>query len=105
MNYVGAGIEIGELPVPAPDVARTAEQLGYGVMLVVGGLFAALMVGASSIAARGTGLLPSWLVSAGLSAAVLLLASVIFIPIVLLPLWVLVVAVIVGRGSRPATRT
>jgi hypothetical protein len=100
MNYVGAGIEIGELPVPAADVTRTAEHLGFGVMLVVGGLFAALMVAAVSIAARNTGVLPGWLVTAGLVVAVLLLASVLFIPIVLLPLWVLVVAIILGRRRR-----
>ncbi len=100
MNYVGAGIEIGELPVPSADVTRTAEHLGFGVMLVVGGLFAALMVAAVSIAARNTGLLPGWLVTAGLVVAVLLLASVLFIPIVLLPLWVLVVAIVVGRRPR-----
>jgi hypothetical protein len=104
MNYVAAGIEIGELPVPAPDVPRTAEHLGFGVMLIVGGLFAALMVGAFSIAARGTGTLPGWLVTAGLVVAVLLLASVMYIPIVLLPLWVLVVAIILGRNSRPSPR-
>ena len=105
MNYVGAGIEIGELPVPAPDVARIAEHLGFGVMLIVGGLFAALMVGAVSLAARGTGALPGWLVTAGMVVAVLLLASVMFIPMALLPLWVLAVAITLGRSPRSSLAT
>ena len=38
-------------------------------------------------------MLPNWLVMAGFVAAVILLFSVIFIPMALLPLWAIAVAV------------
>jgi hypothetical protein len=83
-----------DFPVPSADVLRMIEQLGVGIGLVGGGLSAALFVASSSWGARGTGALPGWLVVAGYVVAVLLLGSVTFIALVLLPLWVLVVSIV-----------
>jgi hypothetical protein len=93
MAQMSAAIEIGDIPIPSADVLRTAEQLGFGLLLVAGGLFAALTVAAVSFGARGTGLLPAWLVTTGYVVAVILLFSVMFIPLILLPLWAIAVAV------------
>jgi hypothetical protein len=93
LAQMSAAIEIGDIPVPAPDLLRTAEQLGFGLILVVGGIFAAVMVAAVSFAARGAGVLPNWLVMAGFVAAFILLFSVIFLPMAALPLWAIAVAV------------
>jgi hypothetical protein len=102
VNQISAAVELGDMPEPGADVLRTAEQLGFGLLLVVAGLFAALTVAAVSAAARGTGLLPSWLVNVGFAVAVILLFSVVFLPMALFPLWVLAVAIAVGR---PVART
>ena len=37
INQISAAIEIGDIPIPNPDVLRTAEQFGYGVVLLLGG--------------------------------------------------------------------
>jgi hypothetical protein len=93
VNQMSAAIEIGDIPIPNADVLRTAEQFGFGLILVVGGLFAALTVAAVSFAARGGDVLPKWLVTAGFVAAVILIFSVAFIPLIVLPLWAILVAV------------
>jgi hypothetical protein len=98
LNQMSAAIEIGDIPIPSPDVLRTAEQLGFGLILMVGGLFAALTVAAVSVAARGTGVLPSWLVTAGFVVAFILLFSLAFIPMILLPLWVIAVSIASNRN-------
>lgn len=106
MNQVSAAITFGggdgDYPIPRADVLRQSEQIGFGVTLLGGGWAAVLLVGATSLAVRGTALLPRWLVTAGYVAAVLLLVSVIFIPFVLLPLWVLAVSIVMLRRSAPA---
>jgi uncharacterized membrane protein YhaH (DUF805 family) len=105
INQVSAAITFGgdDYPVPGADVLRQSEQLGFGVVLLGGGWAAVVVVGATSLAARGTDLLPGWLVTAGYVAAVLLLLSVFFIPFVLLPLWVLAVSILMLRGGVPAS--
>jgi hypothetical protein len=87
------------LPLSSVETLRTTESLGIAVLLMVGGLVAALMLAAVSLAARGTEALPNWLVTAGFVVAVILLGSVMFIPMVVLLLWVLAVAITVGRSS------
>jgi hypothetical protein len=105
INQVSAAITFGggagEYPVPGADVLRQSEQLGFGVALLGGGWAAALLVGATSLAVRGTDLLPRWLVVTSHIAAVLLLLSVFFIPFVLLPLWVLTVSIVMLRSGIP----
>ncbi|HUP75535.1 MAG TPA: hypothetical protein VM282_21005 [Acidimicrobiales bacterium] len=100
-------VEIGDIPIPAPDVLRWAEQAGYGFVLGAGGWAASVAIGVISWTARRTALFPTWLTTAGWVAAVLLIASTLFIPIVVLPLWVLTVSVVLLRApaSAPITRT
>jgi hypothetical protein len=103
INQVSAALTFGgdDYPIPNADVLRQAEQIGFGVALLGGGWSAALLVGATSLAARGSDLLPRWLVVASRVVAVLLLLSVFFIPFLLLPLWVLAVSIVMLRS--PAT--
>lgn len=96
-NSMSGAVELGDIPIPAPDVLRAIEQVGFGMGLVVAPLFAALAVAAASLAARPLAVLPRWLVIAGYVAAVLLIFSTLFIPLVALPLWALAVAIWVGR--------
>lgn len=104
INQVSAAITFGggggDYPVPRADVLRQSEQLGFGTALLGAGWAAVLLVGATSLAARGTDLLPRWLVTAGYVVAVLLLVSVFFIPFALLPLWVLAVSIVMLRRPR-----
>lgn len=90
-------------PTPAADLARVLDQLGYSLLLGVGGLTAAVFVAAVTRALRRTSFLPSWLTTAGYVVAVLLLASVAWIPMMLLPLWVLAAGA--SLVAHPASET
>ena len=97
-NAIAAAIAFdSDYPIPAPDVAKALEQAGIGIVLVGAGWAAALLVAVVSFSARRTGQLPSWLTAAGMVVAVLLLASIIFVPLVLLPLWALVTGIVLLR--------
>lgn len=97
-NAISAAIVFNsDYPIPAPDVARALEQAGIGIVLAAGGWSAALLVAVASFSARQVGQLPVWLTTAGIVVAVLLLASVFFIPLVLLPLWALVTGIVLLR--------
>jgi uncharacterized membrane protein YhaH (DUF805 family) len=103
MNQVSAAVTFGgDYPVPDADVLRQSEQIGFGVILLGGGWSGALLVGATSLAARGSDLLPRWLVIASEVVGVVLLFSVFFIPFVLLPLWVLTMSIVMLRRPAPA---
>jgi hypothetical protein len=80
-------------------IAHTFAQAGLGVMLV-GGMYAfAVAVFLLSLEARRTGALAGWLSITGLVVGVLLLASYIWLPGFLLPLWTIVLGVAAARGT------
>lgn len=83
-------------PVPGADVLRTLDNLSVGLLLLAGGFAAALFVASTAHALRGTAIVPGWLTTAGYVVAVLLLFGVAFLPLLLLPLWVLVVGIVVA---------
>jgi len=94
-----------DFPVPGPEdiyVAKAIEQIGFGIVLVAGGWSSALMVAIASFSARRTGQLPTWLTTGGIVVAVLLLASIAFLPLLLLPIWLLVTGIVL-LGQGPAS--
>jgi hypothetical protein len=77
-------------------LAHTFDQAGL-LIVVVGGIYSfALAVLLLSLDARRSSAMPSWVGVSGIVVAVLLLASYVALPMLLLPLW----AVAVGLGSR-----
>lgn len=100
-NAVSAAVAFApnNFPVPSADVLRTFDNAAYGIVLVGGGLAAALLVTAAAQAARGTSVLPGWLVVASYVAAFILLFSFQFLPVFLLPLWTIVVGVVMITRS------
>ena len=66
--------------------------MGYAMILLGGGFAAAVLVLATSIISLQTGVLPQWLAWGGILAAIVLLFSVFFLPMVALLIWVLAVS-------------
>ena len=98
-------IEFTDFPVPEADTLKMAEQLGFAVLLLGTGVGAFLLLGGTSLVARRSGMLPTWLAITGAVAAVILLiASAAFLPMVLLPLWVIAVSVVFLRGKPEVLR-
>jgi hypothetical protein len=98
---VAGDITFADEKFVSADAARFLPELGYPV-LVIGGIFAAIaMIDAASVLIVRTRVLPAWIGYFGFVAAVVLLAAVIFVPMILLVLWVVFVSVAMMR-ARPA---
>jgi hypothetical protein len=94
-----ANVTFGDEKFVAADAARILPELGYPV-LVIGGIFAAIaMIDAASVLIMRTGLWPRWLAYYGFVAAVVLLASFLFAPMILFVLWVIFVSVAMLRAA------
>lgn len=105
--WLPAGVTFGSAPAPQnADLARFAPQLGFGLLMVAGGLSAATAFGAAAIGAIRGHIGAAWLGWAGLVVAILQVVAVAFIPLLLLALWVLVVSIVlIVRGPAPAGAT
>ena len=101
---VSASVQFGDNPVVRDaDVLRTFESLGIGALVLFGAAAAGLLIITTSIAGGRAALLPRWLVVAGYIAGVIvLLGGLFFIPLVLFVLWMLVVGIVMLRGSGAA---
>ena len=101
---VSASVQFGDNPVVRDaDVLRTFESLGIGALVLFGAAAAGLLIITTSMAGGRAALLPRWLVVAGYIAGVIvLLGGLFFIPLVLFVLWMLVVGIVMLRGSGAA---
>ena len=81
------------------EVAHTFASAGFGAILIPGALLIGLAIAAFSFAGRQTGMLPSWVTIIGYIVAVLQLASIIWLPFLLVPVW-LALASIAGTRAR-----
>jgi hypothetical protein len=92
---VSASIEIGDVAEPETgDFGIQFDQLAFGFLLVGACVAAAVVIACISELARQRGVWPRWLVWAGFIAAILLIFGVLFFPVVLIPLWALVVSIV-----------
>ena len=102
---VSASIEFGDAPVVRDaDVLRTVESLGIGALVLFGAAAAGVLIIMTSIAGGRAALLPRWLVVTGyIVGVIVLLGGLFFIPLALFVLWMLVVGIVMLRGSGAAT--
>lgn len=85
-----------------PDAARLATQFGF-MLIVFAMCAAAACIAATSLAGRSVGV-PVWFVAFGLVAALALLLSFFFMPMIALPVWVVVVSAWLVRPGRQVTQ-
>lgn len=81
-------------------VAAAFAQAGLGLMLGIGMVGFALATLLMSIAARRSGLVPSWLGFLGSALGVLAMASYFWLPGFAFVIWVFVTGVTLGTGSQ-----
>ena len=98
VQVVSDGEFVGE------QIAHTFAQAGYGLMLVPGALFLGAAVVVLSLVGRRAGVLLPWAAIAGIVAGALQVVSFLWIPALLIPLWVLVTSLAGLRlgGDRAA---
>jgi hypothetical protein len=74
--------------------------MGFAMVSIPGMLAAALSIACVSLQSRAAGLFGTGMLRFSLVVAVLLLASVAFLPIVALLIWLIVVTVVLMRSPR-----
>ena len=100
MGGISGNITFGDTPVPKDsDIMR--QSLGYGTLAVGAVLMVIAFILAVTTMAKPSGLFPNWLVIVSYVFAVILLGAVVFFPMVVLPIWVLLVSIVMlTRWSR-----
>jgi hypothetical protein len=97
---VSGSMIFGSTPLPGADTLRLVFDIMFPCVAVAGMIAASLSITTLSIQGYGAGLLGRSLLVVSLVVAVGLLASVFFIPMVLLPIWAIVMSVaLVRRGT------
>ena len=100
MIVVGGGIDLAPAMVQmashrkyvGPDIASAFSQAGASVLLA-GVWTMAVSIFLTSLQMRSSGFFPRWLGAFGMVLAVLLAASIIGTPILLVPIWAIVVGI------------
>jgi hypothetical protein len=86
--------------VPDPtdiQVFIQIQSLGFGLALVGSALSVAAIIAIASASLRAT--VPRWFTMIGYVAAVVMLGSVMFLPMVVFPVWVLIASILMLRGT------
>jgi chromate transport protein ChrA len=94
-------------PLPGVDVLRLGNDVGFAMVGVAGMFAASLSIACLSVQARAAGLFGTRLAGFSLAVAVVLLASIAFMPIVALLVWLITVTVRLARraGAPPLVRS
>jgi hypothetical protein len=112
LTLAGAGLQAGLLTMSGdsyqdqvfPELIQAAREAGYWLHSA-GGVGAAALIVASTLAASRARLLPAWAAAIGVIIGVLAIFSVFFVPQLLIALWVLVASALLFRavsGPREA---
>ena len=96
---IAGDLIFGNQRPPSPDVMGFIPQLGYPLVLIFGMFAAAFAIAVTSRSALRTGVLPRWLSYLGFVAAVVMLFSVAFIPMLLFIVWMIAIGVVLIRGG------
>jgi hypothetical protein len=105
IEAIPGGIKLGSATPATPEVARWLPQVGFGVMLVAGGLCAALSSAVMSTLILRTGILPQWLGYFGFLAALAMVFAAIFLPMIIFGLWMLVMGIVLMTSAEPGRTT
>jgi hypothetical protein len=103
---IPGSVSLGSDPLPANgDVAREIGNLAFPFIFLVFALISAALIATVIVTASRTGALPSWLIYTGWLAVLGALASIIFVPMVLVVLWYLALAIAGLAASEPVAGT
>ena len=80
-------------------VAHTFASAGFGVMLIPGALLVGLAIAVFSIVGRMSGAFPAWLSIIGYVVAALQLIALIWLPFLVVPVWLALTSIVGARGN------
>jgi hypothetical protein len=92
---IAGDLSFGNEPaIHTADVARLLPEIGFPLVMIGGMLALGAVIAITSVAALRNGVLPRWLAYAGWLAVVGAALAVVFLPMVLVALWILAVSII-----------
>lgn len=100
VEVIPGGIKLGSATPATPETARWLPQIGFGVILVAGGLSAAAMSAVLSYLILQTKVLPVWLAYFGFVAALAMVIAAAFIPVIVFALWMLVLGIVLATSAE-----
>lgn len=98
-------VSFGADPPFSVDVVLALQQVWATMLLIPGAFMAIALLGTTGIISLRTGVLPAWHAWFSFAVAVILLASVMFLPFMALPIWALVTGVVMLRGAPARSRS
>jgi hypothetical protein len=99
---VGAAHMFADVPVD-PSIARLLDNLMYGGLVVAGALALGVVMVVVAIQTQRRAAFPQWILWVSLLGIIGMAASVIFLPFVLAPIWLIAMSIVLFReGSAPA---
>jgi MFS family permease len=106
MAGISGTVLIGSAPLPRADLLRFGNDVGFAMVALAGMLATALSIASMSVQARAAGVFGTRLWRFSLVVAVALIASLAFLPILALLVWLIVVTIALRRSDTArATRT
>ena len=103
VQVIPGGIKLGSSTPATPEIARWLPQIGFGVMLVAGGLCAALMSAVMSALILRTKVLPAWVAYFGFLAALAMVVAATFLPVIIFVAWILVMGIVMIVSAESST--
>jgi hypothetical protein len=99
---VGAAHIFSDIPVD-PSIARLFDNLMYGGLVVAGALCLGVVMAVVAIQTQRRAAFPQWILWGSVLGSLGMAASLIFLPFVLAPIWLIAVSVALFRaGTVPA---
>jgi hypothetical protein len=89
---MSAAVSLGGEDTPPVELIRFIPQIGFGMVLLAGALSVAVFLVIVSRAGQTGGAIAKWFAILGYVAAVAMLAGVLFVPMILLPIWAIAAA-------------
>lgn len=108
--FVGGGLvgaaagaaHLGGTPVD-PGLARTFDNFWFGFLLVGGAAPMAAVMAVVAIQTRRRRAFPQWVLWVSIVGIIGMAASLVFLPFVLLPIWLIAISVALFRSGNTAT--
>jgi hypothetical protein len=106
MGVISGGELMGSYPLPGADVLRLTNDLGFALAGVAGMIAAGFTVACLSVQGYRLGLIGPKTRIFGIAVGIVLLASIAFVPIIALLIWVVVTAIqsLRRNGALPGRR-
>lgn len=99
---VGAAHKFGDVPID-PNIARLFDNLVYGFLLVGAAVPFAVTMAVVAIQTRRRDAFPQWILWVSLLGILGMAVSLIFLPFVLLPVWLVCLSVVLLRSPAAST--